>query len=194
MAKGDKKKKKKEVIELTPAERFVQLKTLKRATRCLLVDEDVYRIYVRLTKDFAQMDELGKETPFEGCEECAALSEECAALAKEWEKKLPAEKEVISRTVTTTVKKQEEDDNKKKGIVKWIVLAVIVAMIVCYNVPATRYQLAGLSAKVGFDKWASSTYEKLGDYKDCKNQVISLEKKAIEKVKIGGVVKFGTCD
>ena len=89
MAKGDKKKKKKEVIELTPAERFVQLKTLKRATRCLLVDEDVYRIYVRLTKDFAQMDELGKETPFEGCEECAALSEECAALAKEWEKKLP---------------------------------------------------------------------------------------------------------
>ena len=167
MAKGDKKKKKKEVIELTPAERFIQLKTLKRATRCLLVDEDVYRIYVRLTKDFAQMDALGKETPFEGCEECAALSEECAALAKEWEKKLPAEKEVISRTVTTTVKKQEEDDNKKKGIVKWIVLAVIVAMIVCYNVPATRYQLAGLSAKVGFDKWASSTYEKLGDYKDC---------------------------
>ena len=55
MAKGDKKKKKKEVIELTPAERFVQLKTLKRATRCLLVDEDVYRIYVRLTKDFAQI-------------------------------------------------------------------------------------------------------------------------------------------
>lgn len=82
MAKGDKKKKKKEVIELTPAERFIQLKTLKRATRCLLVDEDVYRIYVRLTKDFAQMDALGKETPFEGCEECAALSEECAALAK----------------------------------------------------------------------------------------------------------------
>ena len=194
MAKGDKKKKKKEVIELTPAERFVQLKTLKRATRCLLVDEDVYRIYVRLTKDFAQMDALGKETPFEGCEECAALSEECAALAKEWKKKLPAEKEVISRTVTTTVKKQEEDDNKKKGIVKWIVLAVIVAMIVCYNVPATRYQLAGLSAKVGFDKWASSTYEKLGDYKDCKNQIVLLEKKAIEKVKIGGVVKFGTCD
>lgn len=194
MAKGDKKKKKKEVIELTPAERFVQLKTLKRATRCLLVDEDVYRIYVRLTKDFAQMDELGKETPFEGCEECAALSEECAALAKEWEKKLPAEREVISRTVTTTVKKQEEDDNKKKGIAKWVVLVVIVAMIVCYNVPATRYQLAGLSAKVGFDKWASSTYEKLGDYKDCKNQIVLLEKKAIEKVKIGGVVKFGTCD
>ena len=152
MAKGDKKKKKKEVIELTPAERFVQLKTLKRATRCLLVDEDVYRIYVRLTKDFAQMDELGKETPFEGCEECAALS------------------------------------------AKWVVLVVIVAMIVCYNVPATRYQLAGLSAKVGFDKWASSTYEKLGDYKDCKNQIVLLEKKAIEKVKIGGVVKFGTCD
>lgn len=71
---------------------------------------------MRLTKDFAQMDALGKETPFEGCEECAALSEECAALAKEWEKKLPAEKEVISRTVTTTVKKQEEDDNKKKEL------------------------------------------------------------------------------
>ena len=44
MAKGDKKKKKKEVIELTPEERFAQLQTLKRATRCLLVDEDIYRI------------------------------------------------------------------------------------------------------------------------------------------------------
>lgn len=193
MAKGDKKKKKKEVIELTPAERFVQLKTLKKATRCLLVDEDVYRIYVRLTKDFAQMDALGKETPFEGCEECAALSKECAALAEEWKKKLPKEKEVISRTVTTTVKRQEED-KKKKGIAKWIVLAVIIAVIVCYNVPATRYQLAGLGAKAGFEKWAASSYEKLGDYKDCKNQIIMLEKKAIEKVKIGGVVKFGNCD
>ncbi len=193
MAKGDKKKKKKEVIELTPAERFVQLKTLKRATRCLLVDEDVYRIYVRLTKDFAQMDVLGKETPFEGCEECAALSEECAALAEEWKKKLPKEKEVISRTVTTTAKRQEED-KQKKGIAKWIVLAVIIAVIVCYNVPATRYQLAGLGAKAGFEKWAASSYEKLGDYKDCKNQIILLEKKAIEKVKIGGVVKFGNCD
>lgn len=193
MAKGDKKKKKKEVIELTPAERFVQLKTLKRATRCLLVDEDVYRIYVRLTKDFAQMDVLGKETPFEGCEECAALSEECAALAEEWKKKLPKEKEVISRTVTTTAKRQEED-KQKKGIAKWIVLAVIIAVIVCYNVPATRYQLAGLGAKAGFEKWAASSYEKLGDYKDCKDQIILLEKKAIEKVKIGGVVKFGNCD
>ena len=193
MAKGDKKKKKIEVIELTPAERFVQLKTLKRATRCLLVDEDVYRIYVRLTKDFAQMDVLGKETPFEGCEECAALSEECAALAEEWKKKLPKEKEVISRTVTTTAKRQEED-KQKKGIAKWIVLAVIIAVIVCYNVPATRYQLAGLGAKAGFEKWAASSYEKLGDYKDCKNQIILLEKKAIEKVKIGGVVKFGNCD
>ena len=193
MAKGDKKKKKKEVIELTPVERFVQLKTLKRATRCLLVDEDVYRIYVRLSKDFAQMDALGKETPFEGCEECAALSEECAALAEEWKKKLPKEKEVISRTVTTTAKRQEED-KQKKGIAKWIVLAVIIAAIVCYNVPATRYQLAGLGAKAGFEKWAASSYEKLGDYKDCKNQIILLEKKAIEKVKIGGVVKFGNCD
>lgn len=194
MAKGDKKKKKKEVIELTPAERFVQLKTLKRATRCLLVDEDVYRIYVRLTKDFADMDTLGKETPFDGWEECAALSEECAALAEEWKKKLPAEKEVISRTVTTTVKKQGEEEKKKKGFAKWIVLAAIIAIIVCYNVPATRYQMAGLGAKIGFDKWASSSYEKLGDYKDSKNQIISLKKKAIEKAKIGGVVKFGTCD
>ena len=73
------------------------------------------------------------------CDSCKRMGKETAG-----------RKKVISRTVTTTVKKREEDDNKKKGIVKWIVLAVIVAMIVCYNVPATRYQLAGLSAKVGF--------------------------------------------
>ena len=91
MAKGDQKKKK-EVIELTPEERFVQLQTLKRATRCLLVEEDVYHIYKRLGKDFAELGELGKETPFEGCEECAALSEECAKLAEEWKKKLPEKK------------------------------------------------------------------------------------------------------
>lgn len=70
---------------------------------------------------------------------------------------------------------------QEKGIAKWVVLVVIVAMIVCYNVPATRYQLAGLSAKVGFDKWASSTYEKLGDYKDCKIRLFCLRKKPSKK-------------
>lgn len=197
MAKGDKKKKKKEVIELTPEERFVQLQTLKRATRCLLVDEDIYRIYVRLVKDFAELGELGKETPFEGCEECAALSEECAALAEEWKKKLPEERKVESRTVTTTVRQQEQSGQQKKGKGKWVLLGIailVIAVIVCYNVPATRYQIAGLAGKTGFDEMALDSYKKLGDYRDSKEQIVYLEQKNMQKTKLGSVIAFGKAD
>ena len=197
MAKGDKKKKKKEIIELTPAERFVQLQTLKRATRCLLVDEDIYRIYVRLVKEFAELGELGKETPLEGCEECAALSEECAALAEEWKKKLPKERKVESRTVTTTVRQREESGKQKKGKGKWILLGAalfLVLLIVCINVPATRYQIAGLAGKMGFEELALDWYVELGDYCDSKEQIIRLEQKNIRNVKLGGVVSFGKTD
>lgn len=193
MAKGDKKKKK-EVVELTPAEQFVQLKTLKQATRCLLVEEDVYRIYVRLVKDFAKLGEVGKETPFEGCEECAALSEECAALAEEWKKKLPAERKVESRTVTTTVREQESKGSQEKGKGKWVVLGVAVLailFIVCYNIPATRYQIAGLAEKIGFDEIAMDSYAKLGDYSDCLEQIVRLEQKWMRDAKYGSVIKFG---
>ena len=79
MAKNQKKKKK-QIIELTPVEKFSQLQTLKRATRCMLVEQDVYDVYVKLTKDFAELSKLGEETPFEGWEQCAELSEECAKI------------------------------------------------------------------------------------------------------------------
>lgn len=193
MAKGDKKKKR-EVVELTPAEQFVQLKTLKQATRCLLVEEDVYRIYVRLVEDFAKLGQVGKETPFEGWEECEALSKECEVLAAEWKKKLPAERKVESRTVTTTVREQEEKETGKKGKGKWVVLSVVVlviAFVVCYNVPASRYQIAGVAAKLGFDEIAMDSYEKLGDYGDVKERSLSLEKRWIRDAKLGSVVKFG---
>lgn len=193
MAKGDKKKKK-EVIELTPEERFVQLQTLKRATRCLLVEEDVYHIYKRLGKDFAELGELGKETPFEGCEECAALSEECAKLAEEWKKKLPEKKQKESRTVTTTIRQQEKDGKQKKGKGKWIfsgIVVLVVLVIVCFKVPATRYQIAGLAGKIGFDEVAIDSYKKLGDYSDSQKQIVQLEQKGIRNVKLGGVVSFG---
>lgn len=194
MAKGDKKKKKKEVIELTPAEKFVQLQTLKRATRCLLVEEDVYNIYVRLVKDFAALGELGRETPFEGWEECAALSEECAALAEEWKKKLPQERKVESRTVTTTVREQEERGAQKKGKGKWILLGavlLVVLVIVCCNVPASRYQMAGLAERLGFDGVAMNSYSKLGDYADSREQIVRMEKKAIAETAYGTTVWFG---
>lgn len=194
MAKGDKKKKKKEVIELTPAEQFVQLQTLKRATRCLLVEEDVYNIYVRLVKDFAELGELGKQSPFEGWEECAALSEECAALAEEWKKKLPAERKVESRTVTTTVREQEKTGAQKKGKGKWVVLGVVVLavlFIVCYHVPSSRYQIAGLMEKIGFEELAMDSYTKLGDYSDSREQIVRLEQKSLGTVKLGTVVTFG---
>lgn len=85
MAKNQKKKKK-QVVELTPAEKFVRFQTLKKATRCMYVEQDVYDVYKYLVKSFAELDEIGKETPFEGCEQCAALSQECEVLAEEWKK------------------------------------------------------------------------------------------------------------
>lgn len=194
MAKGDKKKKKREVIELTPAEKFVQLQTLKRATRCLLVEEDVYKIYVRLAKDFAELGEVGRESPFEGWEQCAALSEECAVLAEEWKKKLPQERRVESRTVTTTVREKEEKGSQKKGKGKWILLgAVLLAVlcIVCYHVPASRYQIAGLADWLGFDEVALDSYNKLGDYADSREKIVQMEQKAIAEAKYGTTVLLG---
>lgn len=203
MAKGDKKRKngknrkKREVIELTPAEKFIQLQTLKRATRCLLVDEDVYNIYVRLVKEFEELGKLGEETPFEGCEECAALSQECAVLAEEWKKKLPAERKVESRTVITTVREQEKRGDQKKGKGKWVFLGILVLIalcIVCNHIPATRYMIAGLENVLGFDGVARDSYVKLGDYKDSRDRIVKLEKKDISEVKIGGVITFGRDD
>lgn len=194
MKKDKKKKKEKQVIELTPEEKFVQLQTLKRATRCMLVEQDVYDVYVKLTKDFAELGKVGEETPFEGCEQCAALSEECARLAEEWKKNHQTERTVESRTVTTSAKEREANEKQKKGKGKWIVLAVlvcIVAGVVCYHVDATRYQIAELEEAMGFDNWARSSYEKLGDYKDCKDIVLAMQKKAIRETKKGQTVNFG---
>ena len=97
MAKNQKKKKK-QVVELTPAEKFVRFQTLKKATRCMYVEQDVYDVYKYLVKSFAELDEIGKETPFEGCEQCAALSQECEVLAEEWKKNHATERVEESRT------------------------------------------------------------------------------------------------
>lgn len=192
--KNRKKKKEEQVIELTPEERFVQLQTLKRATRCMLVEQDVYDIYVKLTKDFAELDKIGAETPFEGCEQCAALSEECGMLAEEWKKNHRTERTVESQTVTTSAKERETNDSREKGKGKWIALAVLVcviACIVCYQVDATRYLIAGLEEAVGFDDWAMSSYKKLGDYKDCEDKILEIQKKAILATGKGHTVNFG---
>lgn len=191
-----KKKKKKQVVELTPAEKFVQLQTLKRATGCMLVEQDIYDIYVKLTKDFADLSKVGEKEPFEGCEQCLSLSEECAKLAEEWKKKLPAERVVESRTVTTTAREREGAGDTKKGKGKWIalgVLVLIVAFIVCYNIEATRYYIACAEATIGLDDLALQSYEKLGQYKDSEARELVLEKKNIVNTKKGAAVSFGNC-
>lgn len=192
MAKNQKTKKK-QVIELTPAEKFAQLQTLKKATRCMLVEQDVYDVYVKLTKDFAELGETGKETPFEGWEQCAELSKECASLAEEWKKTHSLEREVESRTVTTTVKESQEKNTGSKG--KWIALAAVVLIvggIICYNVDATRYEIAKLEEKMGFEENAKSSFEKLGNYKDCSARVLGIQKKVLRETPKGRSVNFGT--
>lgn len=191
-----KKKKKKQVVELTPAEKFIQLQTLKRATACMLVEQDIYDIYVKLTKDFSSLGKIGEDKPFEGWEQCASLSEECAALADEWKQKIPAERVAESRTVTTTAKERENATQKKrKG--KWIALGVlllIIALIVVYQMPAIRYHIAALENVAGFDELAVQTYEKLGQYKDSEENILDIEKEVIANTKKGNKVSFGNIE
>lgn len=196
MAKNQKKKKK-QIIELTPVEKFSQLQTLKRATRCMLVEQDVYDVYVKLTKDFAELSKLGEETPFEGWEQCAELSEECANLAEDWKKNHTIERKVESRTVTTSAKERDAlgKDNQKKKKGKWValvILVLIIGFIICYNVDASRYQIAKLEEMAGFDDWAKSSYKQLGEYKDCPEKVLAITKNAIREAKKGSTVSFGT--
>ncbi|MCH5251871.1 MAG: hypothetical protein J1F22_02755 [Lachnospiraceae bacterium] len=162
-----KKKKKKEVIVLTPEEKYAQLLALKKATRCILEIDEKYKIYVRLTKEFAELGRKAEENPFEGSDQCMALSEECRAIAEEMEKELPPETEEESQTVTTTAKEREGKEKGGKG--KWLffaAIALVVIAIVCYKAPPTRYLIAGAEKTLGMDKLSKESYYKLGDYKD----------------------------
>ena len=194
MAKNQKKKKK-QVVELTPAEKFVRFQTLKKATRCMYVEQDVYDVYKYLVKSFAELDEIGKETPFEGCEQCAALSQECEVLAEEWKKNHATERVEESRTVTTSAKEREtREKGRKKSASKWVAIAALVLIIgftICYQVDATRYQIARIGEAAGFTQWAKSSYVSLGDYKDSKARMMQIQKKIIRDTKKGHIVKFG---
>lgn len=171
MAKGQKRrgKNRKEEIILTPEEKFAQLLALKKATRCIIGIEDEYKIYERLTKEFAELGKKAETEPFEGCEQCGELSEECRKKAEELKTKLPKNKEEQSQTVTTTAKEREMKGKEKKGRGKWIALAVIVLVItvaICYKTTPTRYLIAGAERRMGLNKYAMESYDKLGDYKD----------------------------
>lgn len=195
MAKNQKKKKK-QVVELTPAEKFVRFQTLKRATRCMYVEQDVYDVYKYLVKSFAELAEIGKETPFEGCEQCAALSQECEVLAEEWKKNHATERVEESRTVTTSAKEREKQEKgRKQSAGKWITavaLVLIIGFTICYQVDATRYQMAKIGEAAGFTQWAKSSYVALDDYKDSKAHMLQIQKKMIRDTKKGHTVKFGT--
>nr|MCR5691039.1 DUF6273 domain-containing protein [Eubacterium sp.] len=153
---------------------------LKKATACILKIEDTYKIYQRLSGDFAKLYEETEDTPFEGREECMALSKECEEKAKELEPKLPKEKVEESRTVTTTTREREERaraaGHGKKKITK-TKLAVtsccllVLALLVSYKVAPTRYYIAGLERAIGLNKYAMESYAKLGDYKDSQEKM-----------------------
>lgn len=171
MAKVKKKKKQEEII-LTPEEKFAQLVALKKATRCILGIEDEYNIYVRLTKDFAELGKEAEQSPFEGAEQCGSLSEECRRKAEELKQKLPVQKEEVSRTVTTTLKEKEKTSGKKgKGI--WVFLGFLIlaaAAVVSYKAAPTRYVIAGAERSLSLKKYAMESYYHLGDYKDSKEK------------------------
>lgn len=195
MAKNQKKGKRK-VVELTPQEKFEQLLNLKKAVRCMLVEQDVYDIYIKLTKDFADLAKVGEETPFEGWEQCMELSQECAQLAEEWKKTHKTERVIESRTVMTSAKEREKGNKSKKtGKGKWIGLALLIVLagiVVSFQVDSIHYQIARLEAALGLDDLAELSYKKLGFYKDSEDRRILLQKKKIRETPKGKTVNFGT--
>ncbi|MCH5264657.1 MAG: hypothetical protein J1F02_02075 [Lachnospiraceae bacterium] len=157
---------------MTPEEKFNQLLALKRATRCILSVNETYKVYVRLTEEFAKLAKEAEKNPFEGGEQCQALSEECKRKAEELSKER-SEEEEYSRTVTTTVREREAEEQKKGGKAKWVVLAGIVLVVlagICYKIPPTRYLIAGVEESLGLHRQARESYHKLGDYKDSKER------------------------
>lgn len=193
MAKMPKTQKKKKVAVLTPEEKFEQLITLKKATKCILNIEDEYNVYVKLVKDFA---ELG-EKAFEGAEQCAALSEECRKKAEELKPKLPKEHKVDSQTVMATAREREEKSGpQKKGKGKWILLiaaVLVVAVVVCYKAAPTRYYIAGIQHSLGRDNDALKLYAGLGDYKDSAAKKMEMKKIILGKAEKGQTISFGKC-
>ncbi len=209
--KKKKKKEKQEVVVLTPEQKYAQLLALKKATRCILGLDDKYKIYIRLTKEFAELGKEAEASPFEGSEQCMALSEECKAIAEKLEKELPLQAEKESQTVTTTAKEREakeKEKQKKGGKGKWILLAaavLVVLAIICYKAPPTRYIIAGAEKSLGMDRLSKESYYKLGDYRDSVKKgeqasydyALSLEKKENYKEaaeEFGKLAKRGFAD
>lgn len=198
MPKRAKMEKKKKVVVLTPAEKFEQLIALKKATRCILNIEDEYKVYVKLAKDFAELGEKAQESPFEGSEQCAELSEECRKKAEALKAKLPKEHKRDSQTVMTTARERGEKKSgpEKKGRGKWILLIVavlIVAAAVCWNAAPTRYYIAGIQRSLGRDSAALKSYAGLGDYKDSAAKKMEMKKVILGKSEPGQTVSFGKC-
>ena len=173
--RGARKKKKDEVV-LTPAEKYEELLKLKDATGCILRKRDEYEVYLYLAKEFLQLAKTPEAETFAGIEECESLSRECQKKAEQMKDELPAQSEEISRTVTTTVKEQAKQNPGKKGKGKWVVLAVLVLAVaagICYKMPPTRYQIAGLESRVGLHRYAMESYAGLGQYRDSGEKELS---------------------
>lgn len=172
------RKKKKKVIVLTPEEKFQKLLNLEKATRCIQDVNEEYKIWVRLAKEFHEFGLSEEAAEVEGAEECEDLSLECQERARALEPSLSEDAGKDTRTVTTTMKKKEAEELLNKGrkkskgrIVTFIVLGLIAAFIVCYEVTPTRYWITRFEQLAGMDQMAMEGYNKLGDYKDSEERM-----------------------
>lgn len=186
-----KKRRRKRRGALTPKEKFNRALALKKATRCIFEIEDEYKIYVRLTEDFAALAQVAENKPFEGAEQCLELSEECRQRAEELKKQLPVEREEHARTVTTTAREREDERGKNgsKKIGKIVLLLAAVLVIggaVAYHVTPARYYIAGMEAAVGLQKLSIKAYESLGNYKDSEEKKRDVMLRAAESEKNAG--------
>ena len=199
MAGGAKRKEKRQIKKLmkrSPEQRYEWLVSLYDGTDCIIRDEDKYRIYRRMEREFSELAGL-EEAEFSEQESCTEYAEDCKAAADELEPLIPKEKRGSSRTVMmSAAERQKEDKSEKKGsgigrfILLFIVL-LVVGFIVCYKIPTTRAVIGDVQSFIGMHSFALKSYRVAGDAGGGWESALKHEKKSIREADPGQKVPFG---
>ena len=207
MAGGAKRKQKRQIRRLmrrSPAQRFEWLLSLYDGVDCIIKDEDKYRIYRRMEREFTELSEYAPEEDdadaFDEQERCAEYAKECKALADELEPSIPKERRQVSRTVMmSAAERQREERAEEKGsglgrIILLLIVVLIVGFIVAYKIPVTRSVIGSIQDFIGMENFALKSYRVAGDKGDGWEKALKHEKELISVAEPGSKVTFGKLD
>ncbi len=202
MAGGAKRKEKRQIKKLmkrSPAQKYDWLVSLYDGVDCIIRDEDKYRIYRRMEREFTELAELTGEDAegFSEQESCMEYAQDCKEAADELEPSVPKEKRGSSRTVMMSAaerQKENQKESKGTGVGRFILLllvVLVVGFIVCYKIPATRAVIGDIQSFMGMNSFALKSYRVAGDKNDGWESALEHEKDVIREAKPGYTVAFG---